>query len=441
MTDAKDDAPDDYFGFDYDDDERDDPGELAAAYQEIRDRCDAAKIEHETVESVDESNRLVVRLRNGRATRSISLYNLARAKSFLKIEFESWVYLGSFDAICNYDSGVVEARLQPHIPIPIRSIWRRLVSVGADAEPGDKTSEKTINLESGNEGLSVEIGTASREFRALSNRGFVSRHNSKVLRINGSSKTTHDATLELLSRVADALCFQIDLATNVPLSIAKVRRPQRNLRAIRPDEVGDLGFPTTEFDPAPMSLYWYGRGATGMPLLQFLAYYQVLEFYFPTYSAEEARRKVRNVLKDPTFRVDRDTDIGRVLSAMSGAGRSRESEISQLRATVNACVDPEELRAFLCQDDARKEFFSNKQKGLTDIRINLDRGDVDVRSLVTDLVYDIRCKIVHTKGEADGEIELLLPFSKESELLAHDNQLMVFLARKVLVAASSPIRL
>jgi hypothetical protein len=40
-----------------------------------------------------------------------------------------------------------------------------------------------------------------------------------------------------------------------------------------------------------------------MPLLQFLAFYQVIEFYFPTYSQAEAHRKLKAILKDPPFGV------------------------------------------------------------------------------------------------------------------------------------------
>jgi hypothetical protein len=37
------------------------------------------------------------------------------------------------------------------------------------------------------------------------------------------------------------------------------------------------------------------------------------------------------------------------------------------------------------------------------------------------VLYALRCKIVHTKGQSsDGEVELFLPFSKEAELLFYD---------------------
>jgi hypothetical protein len=125
-------------------------------------------------------------------------------------------------------------------------------------------------------------------------------------------------------------------------------------------------------------------------LLQFLAFYQVIEYYYPTYSQEEARRRVRSILKDPTFRNDRDADIGKVLSAVTGAGRGYGDERSQLRATLNACLDPSDLREFLVENEDRTNFFSAKQKGLTDHKLPLSSEEADLRAPVADLIYDIR---------------------------------------------------
>src|SRR5690349_6512804 len=108
----------------------------------------------------------------------------------------------------------------------------------------------------------------------------------------------------------------------------------------------ELQYPKTEFDDEPLSLYWYARSAFGIPLLQFLAFYQVVEFYFPIYSQAEARRRARAILKEPTFRPDRDADVGRLLSSLhlSRAGTYGD-ERSQLRATLNECVQPDALRS------------------------------------------------------------------------------------------------
>lgn len=206
--------------------------------------------------------------------------------------------------------------------------------------------------------------------------------------------------------------------------------------------LGDLQFPTQEYDEVPMSLYWYARSARGMPLLQFLAYYQTIEFYFPTYYQVEASRKIRRLLKDPTFRADRDADIGRVLSSLTTGRGTMGDERSMIRATFGECIDPDELRAFLLSNDDKKEFFSSKTKGLTSAKLPLANPATDLRNNVADRIYEIRCKIVHTKSDTrEGEIKLLLPFSKEADQLYYDIDLVQYLAQQVLITASTALHM
>lgn len=175
-----------------------------------------------------------------------------------------------------------------------------------------------------------------------------------------------------------------------------------------------------------------------MPLLQFLAYYQVIEFFFPIYSQSEARRRIRNILKTPGFSYHRDADIVRLLSAVkAGVGRGFGDERSQLRATLQECLDANALREFLVTDEYRNDFFMAKSKALPVHKLPLANPDADLRNDVADRIYDLRCKIVHTKtGANEGEIELLLPFSKEADLLEYEIELIQYVAQQVLIASS-----
>ena len=79
-----------------------------------------------------------------------------------------------------------------------------------------------------------------------------------------------------------------------------------------------------------------------MPLLQFLAFYQAIEYYFPIYSQAEARRKIKNILKDPRFNSGKDSDLGKILTAIKSSGSYRYGdERSQLKATIQECIDPD----------------------------------------------------------------------------------------------------
>jgi hypothetical protein len=175
-----------------------------------------------------------------------------------------------------------------------------------------------------------------------------------------------------------------------------------------------------------------------MPLLQFLAYYQVVEFYFPVYSQSEAQRKLKVILKNPTFRGDRDADIARLLAAIhvSRSGAFGD-ERSQLRATMLECIDAESIREFIENDTTLKEFYLTGSKSLPFHKIPIANESLDLRGDIAERIYDIRCRIVHTKSDGrDAAGELLLPFSKEAELLGPDIRLVRYVAQQVLIAGS-----
>jgi len=84
----------------------------------------------------------------------------------------------------------------------------------------------------------------------------------------------------------------------------------------------------------PAALYLYGRSATGLPLLQFLAFYQVLEYYFPIYSKMDVLSRVKSKLRDPRFDRADDADVNRLIGLASQVGKGGASEKEQLRLTV-----------------------------------------------------------------------------------------------------------
>ena len=190
-----------------------------------------------------------------------------------------------------------------------------------------------------------------------------------------------------------------------------------------------------------MSLFWYAKSARDMPLLRFLAFYQSIEFFFPRYSQTEARRRVSAIIKRPTFRPHRDDDLDRLISAIQlarsgGLGNER----SQLRAVVNECISAHEVREYLTALKEREEHFLGKAQKTRYHKVPLANKNAELRNDVADRIYDIRCKIVHTKNEhGDDDLPMILPFSEDAEYLFHDIDLVEFVATSVLVASSDEL--
>lgn len=108
------------------------------------------------------------------------------------------------------------------------------------------------------------------------------------IRITGLRTDDHDSTLLDFLRLSDALLFQMDEATGIVFRI-EGRHDLPSKPVVVPLEVSKhtIVFPRVAYDPKPLAMYKYARAAKGMPLLQYLAFYQVVEHYFPIYLESE----------------------------------------------------------------------------------------------------------------------------------------------------------
>lgn len=411
-------------------------GEAAEARKTLAGRCAAAGLALE--ESVVEGQPLVkVGMRCGRDVRWLSFWSDERVVELLSIPFEKYILLADYDAISSYEDGLIEASFRPVMRFGT-FLYRRLFTLDGVA---DLDSVKFVLERPQSDRPRIEISATSEHLTILSrSRPRVS--NQLSLKLTDCRVKTHDQSVNLLKQISGALFFQIDLIAGVPLELERelLRIPGTAKRPGKFDLSKDLEYPKNEFDDAPLSLYSYGRSATGMPLLQFLAFYQAVEFYFPTYARAEAQRRLKTILKDPTFRGDRDTDVGRLLTTISvnrGGGFGDERE--QLRATLKECVDAEGLRAFFESNVERRQYYE-KGRDQPFHKIPLSNVNADLNGEVAERIYEIRCKIVHSKNESrDGGLDLLLPYSSEAQRLFFDVELMQFLAQAVLITASTPL--
>ena len=411
--------------------------EIPAAFSRLKEYCD----QHELKSAIDMSEpfeHVRIEIKNGRKFRSVYIANEDEAEQLLGVSLENIVFLGKYAAICSYRDGWIEAAVRPH---GVGRTWAGRNAIARNKIFGLVGSQ-------GRETGEIEIaGTGDVVLRLTEKRGILSLLDYTApiyLRIEGLGVKEHDKALNLLEDLSNSLFMQIDFRFASPLALARdrsaLRRPTK--MAGRLDEDSHLTYPRFSYEQSPSSLYWYARSATSMPLLQFLAFYQCIEYFFPRYSRQEAISKIKNALKDPAFDPNKDSCIDGILNATLDDRRgSLLEERKQLGATLKHCVDPVALQDFLNGTEERKGYFSSDYKKISDKRIVLS-DDASIVEQVAARIYDIRCKVVHTKN-ADGRENdmMILPFSKEEDLLMDDVELVRFLAQKVLIASSVPLRL
>lgn len=405
----------------------------------------------------------------GRRERVVEVAEVDTAEWFLETPFERYRYLEGFEASWSPEDGVVECNLKEGLTNSLLlseeegssrdgSLFNRgwhfnnlLTTLGIEiASPHDPDLRLEVPSRTD---LTISLGPSSDVHSMLSHsfdtaylgaEGGVTR--TLTLRIERARVETHDDAAELLERVGNAVLFQLDLSLGVPLILererwgARVSNPWVTAAKGRAGELSPVRF---EYDREPMSLYWYAKTASPMPLLRFLAFYQVLEFYFPVYSEAEAQRTLKNVLKDPTFDPTRDADVSRLLEAVKVGSRGRAfgNELEQLEATIRHCVSADDMRGYLIpEDEDRYAFYtSDDAKKVVREALPLRRESDDHRGSVAKRIYAIRNRVVHTKG-AHSDQAPLFPFDPETKHLDHDIGLAEFLAKKALIASSGALR-
>ncbi|APH39487.1 hypothetical protein [Methanohalophilus halophilus] len=434
------------------------------------------KIDHEIEHNDDESPKMLTfQIKGGRMDYDLRypiddhLLNLLNVTNIEKINF-----IQDYEAIWSSDRKNIECEINlinaDNRPVPTSFLLRRLQifsdedfekSNGEDSEKLDRISFPC----KGN--IDISIGICSDEFAILqygkrdsspflfsrkraNGENVASIRHPLTLKLSNVDVEQHDDAVDILRKLANSLFFQIDLLVDVPLNLVpqrenmiekRKRRMRQHSRVKNDAKINKLKY---KYDDEPISSYWNAKANSNMPLFQFLAFYQVVEFYFPIYSKIEVHKKIKNWIKDPRFNSNSDSDLSKIINIikMSKMSNAFGNEKEQLKSTITYCVSEDEIKDFLELDAARKKYyvdrkgnkismchFSYSKKTQTLIEENLINE-------VADRIYGIRCKIVHSKS---NESEYINPFSKEVNQLIYDIELVEFLARKVLIASSTSL--
>jgi hypothetical protein len=368
-----------------------------------------------------------------------SVSTTEEAEALLATSFEHFRLIPRYDALLDLRDGNIEARITGRMRLLADKPQDGRVHVGYRMSAYGGQGEMSIALDRAGD-LLILLGEWRRR------AGIIRRDADpklSVVRFDGFGVKDTGGARDLLEGLGASVLFELDLTHELGARFALARRRLTKKPAHRPQTSPHLpGFPRNKYEPEPLQLYMYAREAMAMPLLEFLAYYQAIEFFFPRYSESALRRRVEKLVKHPGFSAHNDRDIGTLVEILREArGRGFGSELDQLKETLRECIEPKELSDFIAADEERAQFFRDKRSPLTAATVPLQDGAMDLRDRVACRIYDLRCKIVHAKDPGHERVDLLLPNSPEAQLIGHDIALVRLLAERVITASASPLSL
>lgn len=376
---------------------------------------------------------LLVQFPAGRGTHQIFVTQ-SNAAELLAIDFSQIEFFADFDGYIDRSTGIVKCSVSPGYYRDLSDIpGASKIDPSIPTTPGDYKSERNWKYEVSREDLTIGLTQPSALDEALLRRAYA------VFFLSGIDLSDIDLVCSQMELLSSSFFFDLDVNFDLPQTLSR----KSNLLPVPSPALArsPLPFPVNEYPKEPASLYFYGRTSFGMPLVEFLAYYQCMEYFFPVYANREAATRLRMVLTDPRFRLSEDESVVRAISAVLPLASRRATERELLRLVIRGISTAQVIRELIESNPAFTEHFCTKSQALSGAeRLNLADGAPDLRDQVADRIYQIRCRIVHTKFEGGEEsIDLLLPTSREVRSLTPDLTMLRMLARQALIANSQSL--
>lgn len=265
-----------------------------------------------------------------------------------------------------------------------------------------------------------------------------------VLRI----ETSIDLDVATLKGLARDYLLNIAMARGVSLELCSADSRQR--RIVSRGASGQYSlFPYREYDEQVSRYYHQAIVANELPFAQYLAFYQVIEYYY----GKELKDAVMAILEDVTTSVYPTKGVlencyKRITVEFEGEN-ARGRELTDLKRCIQRQVDLSTLKdrlEELDQDAAtyyskhnvafvKQEKYPESEKPLK-LKLTDDQGDTKaVLETIAERIYSVRCAIVHSKSDVASNYQ---PFLHDDDL-AKEVPLVQAVAEQMLLGAS-PMR-
>jgi hypothetical protein len=435
-------------------------------FKQIQEMLDKNGFKYDIVEDQINSTRIIFfKVPAGRKEYECKVYeNDIELKELLSGEIGKYNFIEGYQAIWSCEKGNIECEIAPAssgpdptpqyvIELELRVLNTYMPEYMRIPLPENLGEIRNMEFEP-IENMKVSIGLSSQEFAILSgcrwvdySLGIETEKEKWTLKLSNIEVKTHEEAQKLLIKVANSLFFQIDLLTDMSLTLVPEKENcySRKIRASMNKSSAksktELMAPKFEYDDEAMSFYWYAKNADGMPLLQFLAYYQVIEYYFPAYIEPKAKSQIEKIITNPNFKISIDADIRKLLNVIREFANHKafKDEKEILEYIVKSCISGKELKDFISLETERTKFYSsiNDEISKEIISLNSDIEEI-LLAQVARRIYDIRCQIVHSK---EGYENRLNPYSPKIKRLDYDLELIEFISKRILIAHSKPLNI
>ena len=258
-----------------------------------------------------------------------------------------------------------------------------------------------------------------------------------TIRVQNIGASSIENAIKRSSQIIESCLFEISYLKGPTLMLVDEwpRRQPRN----RPFQFGEtirgniLPLPRADFNVDTIRFYQRGM-STNDPVIQFLSFYHVLEYYFLPVSDEVLYAKLTQRINDPKFAPTRQNLDRIIQDTLTHKRESDETEM--LKRVLQKYVDEEEIISFLkSYEEYLGEKFYSRRKNIfgESIEVKLEPGHVI--SNIAKRIKVTRNALVHSADRYERK-QRYIPRSASEKMLKKEIPLLKFLAEKVVIGSA-----
>lgn len=258
-----------------------------------------------------------------------------------------------------------------------------------------------------------------------------------TIRVYNINEPSVEKALKRSNDIISSCLFRLSYLKNIPLGLAEEwstsQLKDEKFSYDEPVSGQRFQLPSTNFNSEIIQFYQLGM-SSDIPVLQFLAFYQVLEYFFVIVSDEKLYNRLSQRLNDPKFNYTSHKHLDHIIQDVHDHKYIDETEM--LKNVLKKFVDETELMEFIEAYEkhlGRNLYTKRRDVFGENVQVSLSRGHVLGNIATT--IKAIRNALVHSSDRYERSPRHI-PFSESTKIVKLEIPLIKFLAEKVIIASA-----
>lgn len=239
-----------------------------------------------------------------------------------------------------------------------------------------------------------------------------------------------DDNLADFEKLAKSALFNISMSSGLNFYLVKnLDEDDDNMRLSRLHGRSLPNVPHLIYDDEMVQYYMAGRSAR-IPKVQYLSYYNVLEFWFDKKYNDEKCQEIQRIVTNPKFNHKNLKNYKKIIDIFR-LNKNRASELEMLQSLIEQYIIVCDFKIFLNNNDY---YTKNSAHKIDDTKFSLADSDALLKKKLSKRIYKVRNAIVHSK-ESDEEKY----FPQDEKYILYEVDLVKYVAEQVIIGAATVI--